>query len=333
MSTAGDIASSHPQVGGERSGSALAGETLSIMHPGIRRLLETSGGIVDRQQVLAVVPHHVLDHAVARGHLVRIFPRTYVEAQNATNAQLRRRAALRYAGGRAALSHATALAGWQLPVPEQASINITTGTDCQLRGAPGVRAHRRDGFRVEPPWTVVRDGLAHVRLERALVESWPRLPAPDRRAPLIVAVQRRLTTADRVRAEARGLPRLKDRSQLLALATLLQDGCHSELEIWGHEHVFTSPLLPPARRQRAVSLGSRTVYLDVAYQDELVAIELDGSAFHPDRERDRRRDHALAARGWLTLRFSHARLQAEPEAVRREVLATLAVRRQQLRCG
>ncbi len=183
---------------------------------------------------------------------------------------------------------------------------------------------------------MTRDGLPHVRLERALVESWPQRPVADRRAPLILAVQRRLVTAERVLTEADQLPKLGERRTLLRLLELLRAGCHSELEIWGHLHVFDHPSLPPGRRQVPVRAHAHTVYLDVAYDRELVDVELDGAEYHGPklrRERDLRRDAALAALGWLTVRFSHARLHAETEAVRRELRATLEVRRQQLRCG
>lgn len=62
----------------------------------------------------------------------------------------------------------------------------------------------------------------------------------------------------------------------------------------------------------------------------MVAVELDGSAYHGDRDRDSRRDIALAALGWLTLRFSHRRLHNETEPVRRELRTTLEIRRRQL---
>lgn len=306
------------------------------MHAEIGRLLEIGGGVVDRRELLAGVSHGVLDHAIAVGHLVRILPRTYVEPQSASDAVVRRRAAVRYAAGWGAISHDSALSGWQLPTAETRAIHITTGPDHQLRGAPGLVVHRRNGFRVQSPWTVTRDGLPHVRLERALVESWPQRPVEDRRAPLILAVQRRLVTAERVLREADQLPKLGGRPALLSLVELLRAGCHSELEIWGHLHVFDHPTLPPGRRQVPVRVHGRTVYLDVAYHRELVDVELDGAEYHGPRlrrERDLRRDAALAALGWLTVRFSHARLHAEPEVIRRELRATLEVRRQQLQCG
>ncbi len=87
------------------------------------------------------------------------------------------------------------------------------------------------------------------------------------------------------------------------------------------------------RCKRFGSAPGRRAHLDVAYESELVDIELDGSRYHfgfERRERDMRRDAALAALGWLVLRFSHRRLHEEPDAVRREILATLEVRRRQL---
>jgi very-short-patch-repair endonuclease len=85
------------------------------------------------------------------------------------------------------------------------------------------------------------------------------------------------------------------------------------LEIWGHLHVVTGPDFVHLRRQLAVHIGRRTVYLDLADEATMVAIELDGAAYHDDtlaRERDRRRDALLATLGWLTLRFSSRRLRS-----------------------
>jgi very-short-patch-repair endonuclease len=63
-------------------------------------------------------------------------------------------------------------------------------------------------------------------------------------------------------------------------------------------------------------------------------VELDGAAWHgsaAQRERDVRRDAALAASGWLVVRFTQARLHRDPEGCRRDLLDILASRRRQLR--
>jgi very-short-patch-repair endonuclease len=60
---------------------------------------------------------------------------------------------------------------------------------------------------------------------------------------------------------------------------------------------------------------------------------MDGAAFHGSpgqRERDIRRDAALAVMGIQVVRFSHQRLFGDPDGCRRELLAILAARRRQL---
>jgi very-short-patch-repair endonuclease len=74
-------------------------------------------------------------------------------------------------------------------------------------------------------------------------------------------------------------------------------------------------------------------YLDRAFRAAMVAVELDGADHHTkpaDRERDLRRDAELATLGWLTVRFTAARLRADPAGVLDELLAILEVRAIQL---
>ena len=94
--------------------------------------------------------------------------------------------------------------------------------------------------------------------------------------------------------------------------------------------VLSGPGLPRFVQQHPVVLPFGTVHLDAAVPELRLAIELDGAAFHGsavDRERDTRRDVALAALGWVVLRFSYRRLTTDPEACRREILQVCAARR------
>lgn len=305
------------------------------MRPEIQRLFEDHDGVVTRHQLAAVVPHHVIDRAVASACLVRVCPQTYADPDRLADPRTHFRAALAYAGPGAALSHLSGLSQWDLPVPATDAVHILTGRDRQLRGAPGLVVHRRAGFVAEPPHAVLRLGLSTVRLDQCLIDSWPLLTGDDQRAPMLVAVQNRLTTPQRLLDRADGASNIPGRGELLKLIGLLADGCRSQLEIWGYLHVFRHRSLPAAERQFTVSLGARTVYLDVAYPGVKVDVELDGSAYHSkreDHERDARRDVALATYGWQTLRFTHRRLHAEPDLIRREVLAVIAARRS-LACG
>ncbi|MDG4764912.1 DUF559 domain-containing protein [Solwaraspora sp. WMMD406] len=200
-----------------------------------------------------------------------------------------------------------------------------------MRSRSGLTVHHRRAFVVGPPQVVVRGGEPVVRLERSLVESWPLLPAIDRPAPLIRAVNDRWTNADRITTALDELPRLTDRAALRTLLTKLATGCRSQLEIWGHEHVFVGTGMPAFRRQQMVRVGGgRTFYLDVYAGRERVDFELDGAASHgspAQREIDLRRDALLATAGIQVVRFAHRRLMCEPQQVRREILAILDHRR------
>jgi len=69
--------------------------------------------------------------------------------------------------------------------------------------------------------------------------------------------------------------------------------------------------------------------LDLVYGAAKVVVELDGLRTHLTRRRfeeDRRRDAYLAARGWLTLRYTWRRVTTEPAAVASEVRSVLRLR-------
>lgn len=185
-----------------------------------------------------------------------------------------------------------------------------------------------------PPRRVTRGGLPVTRLERSIVESWPLLDGASQRAPAILAISERRTTPQRLLAEATETSNLKGRASLLELCAALAHGCRSELELWGLRHVFRDPRFVHGVWQLPVNLESRVVYLDLAFERERVAVELDGAAYHhrdpAQRERDMRRDAALSALGWVVLRFSYWRLHDEPDAVCHEIAAVLEMRRWQL---
>ncbi len=299
---------------------------LLTVNPQLAPLIRLHHGVIKRSEATEVVPSWVFDHAVRVGHLVRLFPRAFVRPADRDQPSVRHRAALRYAGPGAALSHTSALAVWGFPVADPL-LHLTTDVTRRLRGAPGLVVHRRPARRLGPPTVLIREGLPVLSLEWSIVDSWPLLTGHGQRAPAIRAVAARMTTPDRLRSVLDGATRLAGRADLARLLDLLAAGCHSELEIWGYEQIFRTPGMPKFARQVPVRLGSRTVYLDMFAEAERVNIELDGAAWHSspsDRERDLRRDSALAALGILVVRFSHRRLTRDPDEVRRDVLKILA---------
>ena len=172
-----------------------------------------------------------------------------------------------------------------------------------------------------------------MRIEQAIVDSWKMLPDIDHRVPVITAVRERRTTGEKLREVLALNPRAAGLAEMRHVFDLVAAGCHSPLELWGHENVFSDPSLPVSQCQVPMRLSTGLIYLDRYYEEERLNVELDGAAYHGEpgqRDRDIRRDAGLATFGIQTVRFSHPRLFGDPVGVRAEVLEILRVRRSQL---
>lgn len=304
------------------------------MRSQVPAVLRAAGGVSTWSALAAATSDSAVDRAVASGAAVLGLPGVLLLADVADDDAARRRAALAYAGDGALLSHTTALQvhGLPLPAPDPV-VHVVVPHRRQRRTARehpvAVVVHRS---RSRPPSTV-RGGDPVVALETAVVQSWPLLRGSDQRAPALVAVRRRLTTATALREELQQRRVLPQRPALLRLVEAIADGCRSELELWGYEQVFTGTDFAELRRQVEVVVDGRLAVLDCYDPRAALAIELDGRQYHDsprDRERDAERDVRLASVGIQTVRFSHRRLTRSPEDCRREALRTQETRRTQL---
>jgi very-short-patch-repair endonuclease len=264
---------------------------------------------------------------VGRGRLQRIQPGVYALPSAAADWRLRVEAAVHACGGVA--SHRTALALWGL-LPPARPVHLTVAHQRSGRGTEGVVLHRTRALdecvrRVE--------GLPVTSVERAVVDAWARPGGGDRadlRAATIESVRRRPCAPRDLHREIRRRPCLPARAALTELVGLLADGCQSELEIWGCVHVLRGPRMPAFTLQRRVEVAGQRFSLDAACDEVLLAVKLDGAAFHGStrqRERDIRRDALLATIGWQTLRFSYRRMTSAPDACRRDIRSAYAARR------
>ena len=217
------------------------------------------GGLITRAQALQAVPVHVVDKAVQAGALVRVYARVYALPDVAADADVRRRAALLTVPG-AALSHTDALAVWRaLPRGAEAHgpVHLTVADDGRQRGRQaGLVVHRRADFRLRDCYEIGTPPLLTVGLPHALVDTWPLLTVDDARAAVIDAVRAGRVSAARIADEVQRRPHTARVADLRRLLQLLSDGCQSEFEIWGAEHVFDHPSLPRAAAQhRWISAG------------------------------------------------------------------------------
>ena len=271
----------------------------------------------------------------ASGELLHVHPGVVMLPRAAENPLARARAATLWANG--PLSHASALALWDVVAPSSGLLHVTVPADRNPRRTSGVVVHRTT---VHLPTTRVRD-VPVTSLDRSLVDTWDWAHRsrkgrrnggePMARQAVIECVRGRRIGVNALRAASAALRVHAGKTALTRLLDLVEQGCESELEIWGATHVLPGPpTVPSPVQQHSVRLGGgRWVRLDAAYPEALVAVELDGAAFHGSREareRDLRRDSALAALGWVVLRFSYARLMADPEGCRREIEAVVLAR-------
>jgi very-short-patch-repair endonuclease len=230
------------------------------------------------------------------------------------------------------LSHLSALAVWRV-LPKEGPIHVSIPA--------GRRGLRGSGLTVHRVRSLAADRLGPypvTGLPRSVIDTWGlahgrtanRRARERARAVVIETLRERRVTARELRTELTSQPALAGRRAFDDLLGLVEQGCESELEIWGVRNVLHGPGMPCFVQQHPVRLPWGTVRLDAAVPELRVAVELDGAAFHGSaeaRERDTRRDAALAARGWVVLRFSYRRLTTDPEGCRREILEVCRARR------
>ena len=183
-----------------------------------------------------------------------------------------------------------------------------------LHERPGVR---RPGGRGSPPRIDVEDTVLDLCDAASEVEvvGW-----------VTAAVQRRLTTPDRLRRRTEERHRLRHRRLVLDLLAEVESGAESPLEVRYLRDVERPHGLPVGTRNRRNGSVYRT---DVDYDPYALLVELDGLVGHTGtgRFRDMKRDNTHVVLGRPTLRYGHPDVLEQPCAVAREVAGML------VRCG
>jgi very-short-patch-repair endonuclease len=103
----------------------------------------------------------------------------------------------------------------------------------------------------------------------------------------------------------------------------------STLEVRLLQIIRQHGIKPPVRQHR-VSVGGKNYFLDVAYPDEMLAIEGDGFGVHSERDRfesDRERQNALVLLEWRPLHFTWRQIRQAPLYVATTIRTALRPRR------
>jgi very-short-patch-repair endonuclease len=148
------------------------------------------------------------------------------------------------------------------------------------------------------------------------------------------ALRKQLTTTDLLQARIDALSQ-RGRRGIGTLQRFVREAMSSPTPDSWLERTFISLLrhagFGQPIRQFTVDVGWRNpIHIDFAYPDLLIGIETDGYEPHsarPQWQEDRRRDAALALRGWLILRFSRDDIVNRPDYVLATLRAALHQRR------
>ena len=172
---------------------------------------------------------------------------------------------------------------------------------------------------------VRREGLVVADQAVTVVDLLRFLPRADAaRVGRAALQQRTVTLLDLELARVR-LGGFKGMHQLWDVISELREGTHSESE---HElvSIVRRAGLGGWRANHPVRISGRRYYIDLAFPDAKLAVEVDGRAHHSssaDFRADRRRHNDLSRAGWNVLRFTWDDLMGDPADVIARIVEAL----------
>jgi very-short-patch-repair endonuclease len=283
----------------------------------LERVLERQAGVVTLAQALACgVCADVVQRRAAAGAWTRLYPAVYLAGGHRVTDEARVWAAWLWAGDDTVVSGRSA-AFWHRLLPDLgARVEVTVAQRRKPRAQPGVRVRRRD---LPTADTVRFRGLRTTGVPLTVLETTVALP--DGSAFLDRALQRHvrldeLEQAYRRNAGARGWPAAR---RLLDAAA---PGAESTAE-----RLLVTLLSRAGVRGWTLGYPFGRWRIDLAFPAAMVAVEVDGWAWHQDVDRfrtDRTKQNALVRAGWLPLRFTWHDLTRRPQAVLAEIRAAVA---------
>lgn len=273
-------------------------------------IAERQHGLVTHAQALgAGVTYHQIRRRLESGRLVARRRGVYGVGGTPETQEQAWLAAVLAAGPAGVLSHRSAGALWILRhAPEPHAIDVATPGDQRVR-LEGV-VHHRSGLLVPADVTVHRR-IPTTTVARTFAEIAGAMGPVTTGRSLDDAIRRRLTTLEDVRAcHARlagpGRRRLRDLKAELRRRLPGYDPGGSDLEIRALTAIGRAGLRLPVQQHR-VRIEGRTRFIDLAYPDVLLAIELGGWNWHGSRSArkdDLARTRQLQRAGWTVIEFA-----------------------------
>ncbi|HEY3258843.1 MAG TPA: DUF559 domain-containing protein [Pseudonocardiaceae bacterium] len=274
----------------------------------------------------------VQDGLVTRGELfgpnyLRLFPDIYLPKAGTLSLSIRSMAAyllVELYGVLVGYSAAELLGASCAPRDADAEVGVPGRS---LRDQPGLRVHRDRladdeitevmGMLVTTPKRTAYDLARWLQLHEAVV-AVDALARIGRFQPSeILSIRERY-------------PRARWRCRVPGVVGLADRGAESVMETRCRLVLIQRGLPRPTTQYRVRDATGRIVArLDMAYPGRRVGVEFDGRPHRDGAQaaRDQRRDNALAAMGWVVLRFGTDDVLRRPDELAQRVRDTLAVRR------
>ncbi|GAA3697970.1 hypothetical protein GCM10022377_08590 [Zhihengliuella alba] len=244
------------------------------------------------------------------------------------------------------VSHSSAARAWGLWLPPQLSgilpVHLSRlGPETAVLRNRNVRGHRSqatradlrvvDGIRLVSPewcWTELAGlGLDVEQLVAAGDALLQRADGPQR--PSGVVGRNPLTTRDRIEDVLVRRPTFRGRKGARRALGMIREGVDSPMESLVRLRIVRRGWPEPAVNPRIEVAPGRFVRPDLAFPDFRIAVQYEGAHHRdgPQMTKDIRRDHALEAIDWITVRADGAILTARGEAEFFERLRLAFVRR------
>lgn len=290
---------------------------------------QTTDALLAERGVITAADHPRLRSTLKRlareGVLANPLPGTYVSAHD-TSDQTWLRAVCAWSAPLGVLHGVTAAALWLaesslLPRPRRA----TELAHPTLRSRDRITVVKRV---VPPEFISMADGLRLASPAYAAVE----LAAEDDGRAICEALRQRLATSSELESALRsmaGSDRQETRRRVVG-ECLRRPWSYAELRL---QRILTAPGISGWLGNEVLRLGGQAFFADVLFRDAKVIVEFDGRSTHDNPAQylaDRERLNAVAAHGYVVLRFGWHHLDQPEYVVRAVRLALRAAERGRL---
>ena len=264
-----------------------------------------------------------IDSLLRRRAICELLPGVYAPRPVPDSAIQRMWAAVLWSDG-GVISHRSAARLWRLPVAASPIVHVTVSDRRYRKPLAGVRLHRVPLGRLQ---RIPFDNLPITDRTRTVVDllrTEALRPARDLRDR---ALQQGWLTDDHLVEALRREPGRTGNVQIRRLLCEIEPGAQAESERRLHR-LLRRHGMDGWVAQYPVPLPHGVAYVDVAFPQARIAVEVDGRAGHDAAsgrfDTDRVRHNELVALGWRVLRVTWDELTRHPDRVIRKIVQLLA---------